>query len=159
MENKPLWTIAGVLEWTKQYSANKGIENPRLDAEILLCAVLKCERINLYVRFDQPLEDEELALYRGYVARRANQEPLAYILGKKAFMKHSFKVTPAVLVPRPETELLVESVAKAAAGSGAAALLDIGTRQRRYYRVSARSAAAGAGNGRGYFRSGFTGSR
>ena len=127
MENKPLWTIAGVLEWTKQYFANKGIENPRLDAEILLCAVLKCERINLYVRFDQPLEDEELALYRGYVARRANQEPLAYILGKKAFMKHSFKVTPAVLVPRPETELLVESVAKAAAGSGAAALLDIGT--------------------------------
>lgn len=67
MENKPLWTIAGVLEWTKQYFANKGIENPRLDAEILLCAVLKCERINLYVRFDQPLEDEELALYRGYV--------------------------------------------------------------------------------------------
>ena len=127
MENKPLWTIAGALEWTKQYFANKGIENPRLDAEILLCAVLKCERINLYVRFDQPLEDEELALYRGYVARRANQEPLAYILGKKAFMKHSFKVTPAVLVPRPETELLVESVAKAAAGSGAAALLDIGT--------------------------------
>lgn len=61
------------------------------------------------------------------MARRANQEPLAYILGKKAFMKHSFKVTPAVLVPRPETELLVESVAKAAAGSGAAALLDIGT--------------------------------
>ena len=127
MENKPLWTITGVLEWTKQYFANKGIENPRLDAEILLCAVLKCERINLYVRFDQPLEDEELALYRGYVARRANQEPLAYILGKKAFMKHSFKVTPAVLVPRPETELLVESVAKAAAGSGAVALLDIGT--------------------------------
>ena len=127
MENKPLWTITRVLEWTKQYFANKGIENPRLDAEILLCAVLKCERINLYVRFDQPLEDEELALYRGYVARRANQEPLAYILGEKAFMKHSFKVTPAVLVPRPETELLVESVAKAAAGSGAAALLDIGT--------------------------------
>ena len=114
MENKPLWTITRVLEWTKQYFANKGIENPRLDAEILLCAVLKCERITLYVHFDQPLDDTELAEYRSYVTRRANQEPLAYILGTKAFMKHSFKVTPAVLVPRPETELLVESVAKAA---------------------------------------------
>ena len=127
MENRPLWTITRVLEWTKQYFANKGIENPRLDAEILLCAVLKCERITLYVHFDQPLEDDELALYRGYVARRGNQEPLAYILGVKAFMKHNFKVTPAVLIPRPETELLVESVAKAALGSGASNLLDIGT--------------------------------
>lgn len=127
MENKPLWTITGVLEWTKQYFANKGIENPRLDAEILLCAVLKCERITLYVHFDQPLSEEELTEYRGYVARRAQQEPLAYILGEKAFMKHSFKVNPAVLVPRPETELLVESVAKAAAGVGAASLLDLGT--------------------------------
>lgn len=127
MENKPLWTIAGVLEWTKQYFANKGIENPRLDAEILLCSVLKCERITLYVHFDQPLEDDELALYRTYVGRRANQEPLAYILGEKAFMNHIFKVTPAVLVPRPETELLVESVAKAAIGSEANTLLDIGT--------------------------------
>ena len=127
MENKPLWTITRVLEWTKQYFANKGIENPRLDAEILLCAVLKCERITLYVHFDQPLDDTELAEYRSYVTRRANQEPLAYILGTKAFMKHSFKVTPAVLVPRPETELLVESVAKAAVGAGAENLLDIGT--------------------------------
>ncbi|MCD8361054.1 MAG: peptide chain release factor N(5)-glutamine methyltransferase [Acidaminococcaceae bacterium] len=127
MENKPLWTITRVLEWTKQYFANKGIENPRLDAEVLLCAVLKCERITLYVHFDQPLSEEELTEYRGYVARRAQQEPLAYILGEKAFMKHSFKVNPAVLVPRPETELLVESVAKAAAGAGAASLLDLGT--------------------------------
>lgn len=127
MENKPLWTIAGVLEWTKQYFANKGIENPRLDAEILLCSVLKCERITLYVHFDQPLQDEELAVYRGYVGRRANQEPLAYILGEKAFMNHIFKVTSAVLIPRPETELLVESIAKLAAGSGAESLLDLGT--------------------------------
>lgn len=127
MENKTQWTITKILDWTKQYFANKGIENPRLDAEILLCAVLKCERITLYVHFDKPLEDAELALYRTYVQRRARQEPLAYILGAKAFMQHSLKVTPAVLVPRPETELLVESVAKAAAGSGAANILDLGT--------------------------------
>ena len=71
MTAKPIWTIAKVLDWTKQYFAEKGLENPRLDAEILLCSVLKCQRITLYVHFDQPLEEHELAQYRGYVARRA----------------------------------------------------------------------------------------
>lgn len=127
MAEKTLWTIAKVLDWTKQYFADKGIENPRLDAEILLCAVLKCQRITLYVHFDQPLEEHELAQYRGYVARRAAQEPLAYILGSRAFMKYDFKVTPAVLVPRPETELLVECAAKLAGFMDRPQLLDIGT--------------------------------
>ena len=149
MENKPLWTITRVLEWTKQYFANKGIENPRLDAEILLCAVLKCERITLYVHFDQPLDDTELAEYRSYVTRRANQEPLAYILGTKAFMKHSFKVTPAVLVPRPETELLVESVAKAAVGAGK--FTRHWYRQRCYYSIIVGSFAAVKRYGCRYF--------
>lgn len=127
MENKPLWTITRVLEWTKQYFANKGIENPRLDAEILLCAVLKCERITLYVHFDQPMEEDELALFKSYVLRRANHEPLAYILGEKFFFKNSFKVNNAVLVPRPETELLVENVLTLGQGAGATSFLDLGT--------------------------------
>lgn len=109
-QTKPIWTIVKILDWTKQYFADKGIENPRLDAEVLLCAVLKCQRITLYVHFDQPLEEEELARYRQYVTRRGKYEPLAYILGEREFMTHTFKVTPATLVPRPETELLVESV-------------------------------------------------
>ncbi len=114
-----------ILDWTKQYFADKGIENPRFDAEILLCAVLKCDRITLYVDFERLLSDEELSAFRKLVVRRVQHEPVAYILGEKGFMKHSFKVTPDVLVPRPETELLAESIIKAA--EGAVRILDIGT--------------------------------
>ena len=128
MEVKPVWTIMKILNWTKQYFAKKGVENPRLDAEILLCTVLGCERINLYVDFERPLTDEELAIFRGYVLRRGAQEPLAYILGEKAFMRNSFKVTKDTLVPRPETELLVENIIHLAeAVGGAVKILDIGT--------------------------------
>ena len=128
MEVKPVWTIMKILNWTKQYFAKKGVENPRLDAEILLCTVLGCERINLYVDFERPLTDEELATFRGYVLRRGAQEPLAYILGEKAFMRNSFKVTKDTLVPRPETELLVENIIHLAeAVGGAVKILDIGT--------------------------------
>lgn len=128
METKPVWTIIKILNWTKQYFADKGVENPRLDAEILLCAVLKCERIKLYLDFERPLDEQELAVYRGYVARRAQHEPLAYILGEKAFMRNTFKVNSHTLVPRPETELLVESLVMAAEKvNSAPMLLDIGT--------------------------------
>lgn len=127
---KAVWTIIEILEWTKQYFAEKGVENPRLDAEVLLCAVLKCQRIRLYVDFERPLTPEELARYREYVQRRGRQEPLAYILGERAFMRNTLKVSPATLVPRPETELLVESLVKAAPllqPEGAVKILDIGT--------------------------------
>ena len=126
-QEKPVWTIVKILDWTKQYFTDKGIENPRLDAEVLLCAVLKCQRINLYVHFDQPLKAEELQKYREYVLRRGKHEPLAYILGEQAFMNYVFKVTPAVLVPRPETELLVESLVKLFEGAEKLEILDLGT--------------------------------
>lgn len=125
-----VWTIMKILNWTKQYFAEKGVEDPRSDAEVLLCAVLKCERLTLYVDFERPLTDEELALMRSYVLRRVKHEPINYILGEKAFMRNVFKVTPATLVPRPETELLVESLVKAAPflqAEGAVKILDIGT--------------------------------
>ena len=130
MTTNTVWTIMKIINWTKQYFADKGVENPRLDAEVLLCAVLKCQRITLYVDFERPLSEEELATYKGYVLRRGKQEPLAYILGEKAFMRNSFKVTPATLIPRPETELLVESLVKAAPllrPEGEVKILDIGT--------------------------------
>lgn len=128
METKPVWTIIKILNWTKQYFADKGVENPRLDAEILLCAVLKCERIKLYLDFERPLDEQELAQYRNYVARRAKHEPLAYILGEKAFMRNVFKVSSDTLVPRPETELLVESLVMASEKiNPAPKILDIGT--------------------------------
>ena len=125
-----VWTIMKILNWTKQYFAEKGVEDPRSDAEVLLCAVLKCERLTLYVDFERPLTEEELALMRKYVQRRAQHEPINYILGEKAFMRNVFKVTPATLVPRPETELLVESLVKAAPflqPEGEVKILDIGT--------------------------------
>jgi len=126
-QEKPVWTIVKILDWTKQYFTDKGIENPRLDADVLLCAVLKCQRINLYVHFDQPLKAEELQKYREYVLRRGKHEPLAYILGEQAFMNYVFKVTPAVLVPRPETELLVESLVKLFENAEKLEILDLGT--------------------------------
>ena len=125
---KPVWTIMEILNWTKQHFEAKGVENPRLDAEVLLCAVLKCERIKLYTEFDKPLSEEERDKMRSYVERRAKHEPLAYIIGERAFMRNNFKVTPATLVPRPETELLVESLVKAAPmlrADGAVKALDI----------------------------------
>lgn len=128
--DKPVWTIMKIINWTKQYFADKGVESPRLDAEVLLCAVLKCERITLYVDFERPLSDGELKTYREYVKRRAGGEPIAYILGEKAFMRNVFKVTPDTLIPRPETELLAESVisaAKAMRPGGDVKILDIGT--------------------------------
>lgn len=125
-----VWTIIKTLNWTKQYFESKGIESPRLDAEVLLCAVLGCERITLYVDFARPLTAAELAEFKGYVLRRGRWEPLAYILGYKTFMRNRFRVTPATLIPRPETELLVESLVKAAkllCPDGAAKILDLGT--------------------------------
>lgn len=133
MAEKPTmttWTIIKILDWTKQYFADKGLENPRLDAEVLLCAVLQCQRIKLYVDFERPLTAVELATYKAYVQRRAQHEPLAYILGHREFMRNDFKVTEATLVPRPETELLVESLTKAAPylkPEGEVKILDIGT--------------------------------
>ncbi len=126
METRPVWTITKILDWTKQYFADKGLENPRLDAEVLLCAVLKCDRVMLYVHFEQPLQEQELTQYREYVKLRANHEPIAYILGKKDFLHYEFKVNSNVLIPRPETELLVENLAKAI-GEDAVSFLDIGT--------------------------------
>ena len=104
------WNIGSILQWTGQYFADKGVESSRLDAEVLLSHILGKDRLYLYVHFDQPLEDGELAAFRAAVLRRAKREPVAYIIGEKEFMGHLFAVSPAVLVPRPDTEILVEAV-------------------------------------------------
>ena len=91
------------------YLAEKGVENSRLEAEWLLCATLALNRVGLYVNFDKPLSETELTMFRGMVARRARREPLQYILGSQEFLGLEFDVTPAVLIPRHDTEVLVES--------------------------------------------------
>ena len=116
MTEQAVWTVNRILQWTQQYFSGKGLENPRLDAEVLLCDVLGCRRIDLFMRLQQELLPEELKRYREYVLRRAAWEPLAYIIGRKAFLQWEFKVTPAVLIPRPETELLVEKLIQCCTG-------------------------------------------
>jgi release factor glutamine methyltransferase len=101
------WTIQRLLTWTADYFRQKGSDSPRLDAEVLLAAILGCQRIDLYVRFDQVPGADELARFRALVQRRAAGEPVAYLTGHKEFFSVPLAVSPAVLIPRPETELLV----------------------------------------------------
>src|SRR5436190_3613665 len=102
------WTIAGLLAWAVNYFAERGIASPRLDAELLLARALQTSRVQLYTHFDKPLKEDELAAFKALVKRRAGREPLAYILGEREFFSLPFLVSPEVLVPRPETEDLVE---------------------------------------------------
>jgi release factor glutamine methyltransferase len=102
-----VWTPLDVIKWTAAFFARKGIESPRLEAELLLADVLQCPRIQLYVGFENPVGQEHLAKFREYVKRRGEaREPLQYILGWAQFCDVRLKVTPAVLIPRPETEVL-----------------------------------------------------
>ncbi|HHT25811.1 MAG TPA: peptide chain release factor N(5)-glutamine methyltransferase [Firmicutes bacterium] len=103
-------TVLDLLRLTTTYFAERGVDTPRLDAEVLLAHVLGMDRVGLYVNFDRPLQTNEVDAYRESVRRRARREPVAYIIGEKEFMGRSFTVTPDVLIPRPETELLVEAV-------------------------------------------------
>jgi release factor glutamine methyltransferase len=121
------WTIGSILTWTKQYFTEKGVASPRLDAEVLLSHILGIDRIHLYVNFDQPLEVHELASFREAVKKRALRQPVAYIIGTKEFMGLTFAVTPAVLIPRPDTEILVENALGRLSGLDEPRVLDIGT--------------------------------
>jgi len=106
-DNTNKWTVLKILDWTKGYLAGKGVENARLEAEWLLCEALSLDRVGLYLNFDKPLQDAELAAYRGMVARRAKREPLQHILGSQEFLGLEFRTTAAALIPRHDTELLV----------------------------------------------------
>ncbi len=120
------WTILKVLQWTTKYFTDKGIEQPRADAEVLLAHVLGLERIQLYLNYDRPLAPEELARYKTLIRRRAAFEPTQYIVGKQEFWSLEFEVTPAVLIPRPETEIIVEKSLELV-GDTPSLVLDIGT--------------------------------
>ncbi|RCW48271.1 MULTISPECIES: peptide chain release factor N(5)-glutamine methyltransferase [unclassified Halanaerobium] len=102
--------IKELLSKTDNFFNKVGLDSPRLDAEVLLADLLDMERIKLYVNFDYPLSSQELKEYRERVKQRAKRIPVAYITGKKEFMSMKFYVEPGVLIPRPETELLVEKV-------------------------------------------------
>ena len=104
------WTILEILRWATAYFQDKGVSEPRASAEVLLAHALGLSRLDLYLRFEQPLTPEELARFKALVVRRRAGEPVAYITGHKEFWSLNFRVTPAVLIPRPETETLVAAV-------------------------------------------------
>ena len=120
------WTILRTLKWTARYFQEKGIEQPRPAAEILLAHVLHCARIDLYLRYDQPLNQVELSQFRTLIQRRSQREPVAYIVGQREFWSLAFKVTPDVLIPRPETERLVEIILEQYGPETRLDLLDLG---------------------------------
>lgn len=103
------WTIGKVLAWAKKDLAKRSSTSPRLDAELLLTLVLGCDRVKLVIDSQRPLAPEELAAYKALHVRRRRGEPIAYIMGEREFHSRPFRVDGRVLVPRPETELLVET--------------------------------------------------
>ena len=107
------WTLQRLLEWTTSHFLEAGSDSARLDAEVLLAEALQCQRIELYTRFAEVPDAEPLARFRAWVKRRAAGEPVAYLVGQKEFYSLRFKVTPATLIPRPETEHLIVAALEA----------------------------------------------
>jgi release factor glutamine methyltransferase len=116
------WTVQRMLAWMTQDFASLPVATPRLDAELLLCHVLGCDRVRLYMDMQRPLDDAERDRVRALVVRRRRYEPVAYIRGSKEFYRHRFEVSKDVLVPRPETEILVDRALEALPADAAAAL-------------------------------------
>ena len=121
-------TIVEVLKLSSDYLQKHGSDSSRLDAEVLLAHSLGLRRLDLYLKFDRQLSEGELSVYRGLVARRAKGDPVAYLVGHKEFMGLDFEVTPDVLVPNPDTEVLVQrAVAIARESERPLRVADVGT--------------------------------
>jgi len=127
------WIIRDLLSVTSDYLRKKDIDNPRLCAELLLAHQLKTTRIKLYLDFDKPLNERDINEYRSLIQRRIKREPVQYITGIQEFWSMEFKVGPKVLIPRPETEILVEQALiilkekDIACGTQKVSVLDLGT--------------------------------
>jgi release factor glutamine methyltransferase len=120
-------TVLESINLSTQYLNEKGIESPRTNAELLLANILGCKRLELYLSFEKPLSEDEVQIYREHIKRRANFEPLQYITGKVEFFGLELKVNPSVLIPRPETELLVENILSQFQKEQKLIILDIGS--------------------------------
>ncbi len=130
MSESEKWTIGRLLTWTTDYLKQHGADSPRLDAELLLAHALQCERIELYTAFGDECDDTARAAFRELVRQRATGVPVAYLVGTREFYSLSFEVTPDVLIPRPDTELMVVTVldlVKQNPVQEGPAILDMGT--------------------------------
>ncbi len=127
------WTIEKLLSWSTDYLHQRAILNPRLDSEILLSYILETNRIGLYLDYKRPLTPSELKVFKGVIKRRVCREPVHYITGRREFWSLEFKVNRDVLIPRPETEVLVEKALNIIkrefnkTGSCEISILDLGT--------------------------------
>jgi release factor glutamine methyltransferase len=121
------WTVGRLLNWTRDFLKKKGSESPRLDAEVLLASVLACERVRLYTQFEDEVEEADRAKFRDLVKRRSEGAPVAYLVGHKEFYSLSFAVSPAVLIPRPDSEFVVVEALARIKGIEAPRCVDVGT--------------------------------
>lgn len=130
MSTSDVWTIGRLLQWTADYLKQHGADSPRLDAEVLLAESLGCQRIELYTAFDDVPGEASRKRFRDLVRERAEGKPVAYLVGRREFYSLSFRVTPDVLIPRPETELVVVALLDHAKGrppTAPTAVADVGT--------------------------------
>lgn len=119
--------VLELIRLSTDFLSKKGIESPRLNAELLLADILKCKRLDLYLAFEKPLKTNEVDLYREYILRRSKFEPLQYILGKVEFYGIEIKVDKSVLIPRQETEILIDAVLNSFDSNTPVNILDVGT--------------------------------
>lgn len=129
-EKTRVWTVRDLMKFSIDHLQRRGFDEARLNVELLLSHALKCQRIQLYTNFDKPLTPEELKVFRSFYERRLNREPVQYIIGSTSFMGLQFQVDTRVLIPRPETETLVEQVmfvCQRISPSQAISVIEVGT--------------------------------
>ena len=122
-----VWRIVDLIQWSDSYFREKSHQSPRLEIEWMLCSLLNCERLDLYMRFDEPLSGSQLSTLRGWVKRRSKNEPLQYITESCEFYGIEFFVDKRVLIPRPETERLIDEAIKSIKHVKSPNIFDIGT--------------------------------
>jgi release factor glutamine methyltransferase len=122
-----LWTVGRLLTWTTDYLKRRGAESPRLDAEVMLAHVLDRQRVQLYTHFEEEVSQSSRAAFRELVRRRSEGTPVAYLVGRKEFYSLPFVVSPAVLIPRPESEFVVVEYLEHTRHLAAASAVDVGT--------------------------------
>jgi release factor glutamine methyltransferase len=126
-ESQKTWRVIDILKWGETYFSEVEFENPRREIEVFVQEILACKRVDLYLRFDEPLTKNQLTTLRDWIKRRKDHEPPQYITGKAGFYNIELIVNPDVLIPRPESEVLVEQVLKRVSESDKLSILDIGT--------------------------------
>ena len=125
--SQKIWRVIDLIQWGEQYFSDNDFDNPRKEIEILLQDILKCGRVDLYLRFEEPLIKMQLGKLRKWVQQRKTREPIQYITGKAGFYDLILNITPDVLIPRPESERLVEVLIETVREKSSISILDIGT--------------------------------